>query len=278
VIVRKMIERLLTEAAEEAEHKAWCDTEEIKAESAQKEKQAEVRRLQNQIRALKAAKQTLADELQQLKSDMEELEKLATEAVMERNTEHSQALIAVQGYQSAQVSLQQAIQVLQNFYQKDGSSSFLQGEDSFESQASTGTQAIGLLQSLLDRFAVSARNADAAEKQAANAYNAISFQGQGRLQLIQKDVQFRKSDEDHIGVGLARAQADLEAYQKELEKLDEYMEKVKASCGDQVETVSARNDRRRSEIEHLQEALKILNDSTSPVDSSATSGDNAFAT
>jgi hypothetical protein len=269
-IVREMIERLLTEAAEEAEHKAWCDTEEIKASSAQKEKEAEVRRLQNQIRALKAQQQTMADEVQQLESDMAELEKLANEAVMERNTEHSQVLISVQCYKSAQVSLQQAIQVLENslnqFNQdnnQDGSSSFLQGQDSVDSQAGSRTQAIASLQSLVDKFAVSARNADAAEKQAAHAYNSISLQGQDRFQLMQKDVWLRKSSEEHIGVGLSRAQEDLAAYQKELEKLDAYMEKVKASCGNEAEGSVARNDRRRAEIEHLQEALKILNDSTS---------------
>lgn len=285
-IVRKMIERLLTEAAEEAEHKAWCDAEEIKGTSMQKEKEAEVRRLQNQIRALSAQKQNLADEVQQLKSDMDELEKLATDAVMERNTEHSQALIAVQGYQSAQGSLQQAIQVLQNYYQKEGSTSLLQQEqDSYELQAitgsqaaTTGSQAIGLLQTLLDKFAISARNADAAEKQAAHAYHTVSLEGQDRLRLIQRDIQLRSSGEDQIVIGLERAKQELEAYQKELAKMDEYMEKVKASCGNEAEGSVARNDRRRAEIEHLQEALKILNDSTSPLESSATSGDNAFAT
>lgn len=281
-----MIERLLTEAAEEAEHKAWCDAEEIKGTSMQKEKEAEVRRLQNQIRALSAQKQNLADEVQQLKSDMDELEKLATDAVMERNTEHSQALIAVQGYQSAQGSLQQAIQVLQNYYQKEGSTSLLQQEqDSYELQAitgsqaaTTGSQAIGLLQTLLDKFAISARNADAAEKQAAHAYHTVSLEGQDRLRLIQRDIQLRSSGEDQIVIGLERAKQELEAYQKELAKMDEYMEKVKASCGNEAEGSVARNDRRRAEIEHLQEALKILNDSTSPLESSATSGDNAFAT
>lgn len=275
-IVQEMIERLLTEAAEEAEHQAWCDAEEEKVVSMKKEKEAEVHRLQNQIRTLSALKQNLIAAIDQLKSDMQDLEQLAAEAIFERDTEHKAALMSIQGYQSAQAPLQQAIQVLQNFYQPDASSSFLQ--EGYESQATAGSQAISMLQELVDKFTESARNADAAEKQAARSYDAISREGQERVELLQRDLQLRTSGDEHIANSLNRAQEDLDGYQKELVKLAEYTEKIKASCEEAAEGPADRRARRKAEIEHLQEALKILNDQTSPLDSSSASGDAAFST
>merc|ERR1719428_1142495 len=125
-MIQEMIVRLLNEAAEEAEHKGWCDTEMAKSEESKKQKEKDIKSLKNQIDEMEAQKAQLEDETEQLTKDMAEMEQMTTEATTVRGQEKQQALISIKEYGEAQTLIGNAITVLQEYYAKKNQASFAQ--------------------------------------------------------------------------------------------------------------------------------------------------------
>jgi len=117
-MIQEMIVRLLNEAAEEAEHKGWCDTEMAKSEESKKQKEKDIKSLKNQIDEMEAEKAQLEDEMEQLTKDMAEMEQMTAEATAVRGKEKQQALISIKEYGDAQTLIGNAMTVLQEYYAK----------------------------------------------------------------------------------------------------------------------------------------------------------------
>merc|ERR1719355_102619 len=79
-MIKDLIVRLMEEAAEEAEHKAWCDEELSTNEQTRKEKTAAVETLHADIDELEASIQQLTQEIQKLTEAIAELTKAMAEA------------------------------------------------------------------------------------------------------------------------------------------------------------------------------------------------------
>merc|ERR1719174_1608149 len=125
-MIQEMIVRLLNEAAEEAEHKGWCDTEMAKSEQSKKQKEKDIKSLKNQIDEMEAQKGQLIDEMEQLTKDMAEMEQMTAEATAVRGKEKQQALISIKEYGDAQTLIGNAMTVLQEYYAKKNAASFAQ--------------------------------------------------------------------------------------------------------------------------------------------------------
>ena len=61
-MINQMIQKLLTEAAEEAEHKGWCDTEMGKSEVVKTQKEKDVKKLTAMIDEMSARVEELGNE------------------------------------------------------------------------------------------------------------------------------------------------------------------------------------------------------------------------
>merc|ERR1719161_1153755 len=127
-MIQEMIVRLLNEAAEEAEHKGWCDAEMSKSAESKKQKEKDISKLKNDIDEMEAQKAQLIDESEQLTKDMAEMELMQTEATTVRGKEKEQALIAIKEYRDAQTLIGNAITVLQEYYNKKNQASLIQTE------------------------------------------------------------------------------------------------------------------------------------------------------
>merc|ERR1719174_1822476 len=111
----------MNEAAEEADHKAWCDTEMSKSTASQTSKQKEIKKLSSRIEEMEAAIAQLTDELEQLTKAMAEMEAMTAEATEVRTKEKQQALVSIKEYADAQSLIGSAITVLTEFYSKQQS-------------------------------------------------------------------------------------------------------------------------------------------------------------
>merc|ERR1719428_2213260 len=137
-MIQEMIVRLLNEAAEEAEHKGWCDTEMAKSEESKKQKEKDIKSLKNQIDEMEAQKAQLEDEMEQLTKDIAEMETMTTEATAVRGKEKQQALISIKEYSDAQTLIGNAITVLQEYYAKKNQASLAQMGQAPETPAMDG--------------------------------------------------------------------------------------------------------------------------------------------
>merc|ERR1719460_860555 len=134
-MINDMIARLLQEAAEEAEHKGWCDTEMGKSELQKKQKEKEVKSLTSKIEEMSAKVAQLDDEIRQLIKEIADAEAADLEATKVRSAEKKQAFASIKEYEDAQSLLQNAMTVLQEFYGAPKSQSFAQVDESTEDVA-----------------------------------------------------------------------------------------------------------------------------------------------
>ena len=87
VIIQELIERLLQEAADEANHKGWCDKELGKAKQARKLKSEAVASLNAALADSESRRDTLTEDIAVLTSELEELEDSLEKTTDERKAE-----------------------------------------------------------------------------------------------------------------------------------------------------------------------------------------------
>merc|ERR1719235_1438595 len=117
-MIRDLIMRLMEEAAEETEHKGWCDTELSTNEQTRKEKTSAVETLTAEIDQLDASIATLAEAIAELTKAVAELDAAMAEATKIREKEAATNAETIEDSQEAQTAVAQALTVLREFYAK----------------------------------------------------------------------------------------------------------------------------------------------------------------
>jgi len=279
-MIQDMIEKLLNEAAEEAEHKGWCDAEMSKSAESKKQKEKDISKLKNDIDEMEAQKAQLIDESEQLTKDMAEMELMQTEATTVRGKEKEQALIAIKEYRDAQTLIGNAITVLQEYYNKKNQASFAQtgaapsmagrpdapeiwDEGTYNADDTASSGIIGILEISQSDFAKLQSETEMQEATAAREYQNMMNDCQVKKAVFDKDIEYKQNTKVKLESSLQRAKSDLAGYEKELEAVEAYIEKLKPSCV-QKDSFEDRKARREAEIKSLQEALSVLNGEAIP--------------
>merc|ERR1719191_273487 len=83
-LIQEMIEKLLQEAADEANHKGWCDKEISKATESRDARAAVVRQLNEELAENEAKRDAIEEEMTKLDAAISELEATLATATKER--------------------------------------------------------------------------------------------------------------------------------------------------------------------------------------------------
>merc|ERR1719235_107436 len=115
-LIQELIERLLQEAANEANQKGWCDK--ATADATQKRDYAadEVETLNAKMAKLEALSAKLGEELAQLNKDIKELTDSRAEAEKNRKEEKAENANTVQEAKAGLAAVKMAIDILDKFY------------------------------------------------------------------------------------------------------------------------------------------------------------------
>merc|ERR1719183_1427746 len=111
-----MIERLVNEAAEEANHKAWCDEETAESKKNREKHQGRVDVLSGRISKAEAAVAKLTQDVAALQKEVAEMNAGEAEATEQRNAEHTEYEVNIKDYAEAGEALSKAITVLTEMY------------------------------------------------------------------------------------------------------------------------------------------------------------------
>jgi len=267
-MIKDLIVRLMEEANEEAEHKGWCDTELSTNEQTRSEKTAAVETLHAEIDQLEASVAKLTEDITLLTEAVAGLDAAMAKATELREEEKATNAATVKDAEDAQTATAQALTVLKEFYEKAGdATAFVQQEPAapeifdapYQGMQAENGGVIGMLEVIESDFARLESETKAAEASAQKEYDSFMTDSKVDKEAKSTDIEHKtakKQDEDQA---LIVKGEDLEGTQKELDAALAYFDKLKPSCVEAGVSYEDRVERRKSEIESLQEALRIFN-------------------
>merc|ERR1719453_2146979 len=265
-MIKDLIVKLMEEAAEEAEHKAWCDTELSSNEQTRKEKTAAVESLHAQKDELEASIAKLTEDIAELTQAVADLDMAMAKYTALRNEEKAKNAQTVADSKAAQTAVAQALTVLKDFYEKAAEATAFSQQtqpEIFESEYK-GMQAgnggvVGMLEVIESDFARLEADTKAAEESAQKEYDEFMTDSATDKSKKTTDSEHKTAKKQDESQTLTQVMEDLQGTQEELDAALAYFDKLKPSCGDAGVSYEERVARRKEEIESLQQALRILN-------------------
>jgi len=264
-MIQEMIEKLLKEAKEEADKKAFCDKEMAETKEKTEEKEVEVDDLQTDLDGDDAKMAKLKESIATLEGELSKIaaeQKVATEMRQKENDAWKEAKADLEaGLEGVQL----ALQVLRDYYaQKDESSSALLQSDIGQqmSLAQSGAQEpsgiIGMLEVAESDFSKSLAEGQSDEDQAQKKYD--HFVEDNKIAAAAKSAELKYSQKDLKETDAASEETnkDLGVSHDEQSAVLEYAEKLKPQCVSTPDPYEERVKRREKEMAGLKEALQIL--------------------
>jgi len=265
-MIQEMIEKLIKEAQEEAEHKAFCDKEMAETEAKKADKEEEVDDLNTKIDRAAAKIAKLKESIALLE---EELGKIAAEqktADETRAAEKEAWAAAKTDFEQGLEGVQMALEVLRDYYAEKDDAAMLQGAQSdlgdamSLAQKSTGAASgiIGMLEVTESDFSKMLAEGQAAEDLAQSEYEALTEDNKVLTAEKTTAVKYKNKDKKETEAFLSETKDDLGTTTEELDAVLEYYDKLKPQCIAKPEPYAERKKRREKEIAGLKEALDIL--------------------
>merc|ERR1719460_2010728 len=194
-----------------------------------------------------------------------DLDAAVAKATKIRESEKEKNTQTIKDAQAAQTAVAQALSVLKEFYDMaGGATALVQREpeifdEPYKGMSGENGGVVGMIEVIQSDFARLEAETTAAEAEGQKEYD--SFMSDSAVDKAQKSTDIehltaKKQNDEQI---LTEKKADLDGEQKELDAALKYFEKLKPSCVEQGESYEDRVARRKSEIESLQEALRIIN-------------------
>jgi len=268
-MIRDMINKLTAEAADESEHKGWCDSEVGSNKIQRDAKTEDVNSLTAKKEQLTADIAKLGQELADLATELSELDKAVATASDMRAKENAKNTATIADAKAAQEAVKSALTVLKDFYAKAAEATALvQGpmddapstfETSFKGQQAESGGVIGMLEVIASDFARLESDTSTAEDSAADEYKTFTGDSAVDRAAMAQDSDNKSKLQTRKAGELTATNKDLKGAQTELDAALAYYDKLKPTCVDAGVSYEERVARREAEIQSLKEALNILN-------------------
>jgi hypothetical protein len=261
-LIRDMLKRLKEQAAKEAEHNAYCVSE--KKENEAKRDDIEGKRDNFAVRLEKAtAQQTqIKEDIAELAKELAELESAVAEATKIRQEESAAFTKAAEEFRIGLDGLNQAMQVLREYYAQEGTGTHQKASDS-------ASGIISMLEVAEQDMSNSQAEAERAEDSASKAFKKFSQEAEVTKATKQATSKAKEGELARLGEKIADLQSDVDGAQKELDAVLNYLEKLKEGCEHKPQSFADRAAAREKEIDGLKQALEILENETASDDEAA---------
>lgn len=270
-MIKDLIVKLMEEANAEADQKAYCDTELATNKQTREIKQSEVEELSANIEKNVATSAQLSEEVADLTDAVASLRRQQGEATGLRQEDKARNAKTIEEAKAAQVAVEKATKVLQDFYAKAAEANLLQSDLGLKEQMSQAANApykgmqasnggiIGFLEVILSDFARLESETSSAEDNAANAYEKFMDESNEDIAVKEAEIKHKDTNRKDTDELIAKLKKELELTQEELDAALAYFEKLKPDCVDNKLSYEDRVRMREEEIQSLKEALQILN-------------------
>jgi len=274
-LIQDLIEKMLKEAQDDAEHHGWCNTEMGKAEQKRGYEAENLHKIAQNVHKLEAVKGKLEVKTEKLADTVDELKNNLGNATANRLEEEQQNADALAEAEAGRDGVAKAITTLKRFYATAANKAkgLLQTHkgpaddmpDAGFDGAYGGSQGesvgiIGMLEAIQDDFEQAIRESEEAEKQQATDF--AKFKRTTNVSLKQKELALTSATADlaTTTTELADAVKELKDHQALMNSAILDLEKLKPACvaASQQETAAERQQEREEELSALKEALCII--------------------
>jgi len=273
-MIEGMVQKLMQEATDEAEHKGFCDTELSTNGQTRQIKTDKVDELKSRIEEQTARTTLLSQEITRLSEDITALDAAVAKATEMRQAEKEKNAATLSEAQIAIAAMEKATGVLKEFYAKAAGATALSQleraggvadeapqtfDKPYQGQDSDGQGGIlGMLDVILSDFQRLEAATTAGEINSETDFDRFTADS-SKDKAVKNAESSHKSDEvAKLDADISEAKTDLASTQEELDAATAYFEKLKPSCIDTNASYEDRVARRKEEIESLHEALDIL--------------------
>merc|ERR1719265_1738871 len=294
-LIQELIERLLQEAANEANHKGWCDKETSAAKQTRDYKADEIESLNSALATAEAKRDKLQEEIDQLALELEgnclkeedesnstaveeECEKglyvTLADATKARKEEKEENEATIKEAEEGQVAVEKAIEILSEFYAKaKEGGSFAQDvpempdagfEGEYKGKQAESGGILGMLDVILSDFVRTIKVTTKDEQVAAQEF--LEFERQTKTSIATKEVAKDAKDKELKATEeqIANDMEDITTAQELLDQAITELQELHKACVDTGMSYADRVALREQEIESLKKALCIL-DTMGPV-------------
>jgi hypothetical protein len=276
-MIQQMIDKLVADAAEEADHKAWCDKETAETQEKIEDHTRKVDKLSAKIDKAAAEIAQLTESIAELQKSVADNHKLQLNMDQIRAEDKEAFLKLKKDFTEGIEGLTMALQLLREYYAESPSAeSLLQVMRTYMDQKqptdpavhAKGTDAatgiIGLLEVAESDFTKLLADAEVEEESAQKAYEKVTHETKVDTAIKEADIKYSVKEKAGLEKSVADLKDDREGEQAELDAVTEYFAKVRPGCTTKPMTYEERKKRRENEVAGLKEALVILDSSAEP--------------
>jgi chromosome segregation ATPase len=253
-LIGDMIEKLQREAEEDATEKAYCDKELGETEAKKDDKETQISKLSTQMDKMTAKSGQLTEDIAALQKSLSDLAKSQGEMDKLRDEEHKLFEKTNAELEKGVAGVKLALKVLRDYYNK---------ADKAHGASDAGAGIIGLLEVCESDFTKELAEINSAEETAQSAYDKQTKENEIAKVTNEQDVKFKSKEVASLETSLSEAASDKDAVQEELSAVMDYLSKVKERCVAKAESYSDKVAAREQEIAGLKEALEILSNEAS---------------
>mmetsp|Transcript_98271 Transcript_98271/g.174147 ORF Transcript_98271/g.174147 Transcript_98271/m.174147 type:complete len:659 (-) Transcript_98271:116-2092(-) len=262
-MIQDLIIKLQEEATAETEQKGYCDKELAENGVRQETKTAEKESLETKIEELEASIAKLVQENAELSTEVKSLTDAIAKATSDREESKANNEKTIKEAKAAEAAVQDALKLLQEFYEKSAeATAFAQQPDTFSTpykgMQGEGGGVIGLLEVIASDFTKLEMETSTEEAQEASEYSKYmsdASQDKAVKETTLKNNAAKKIDQEG---DLQSDEEDLRTVKAQLEEAKESYAKLKPMCVDTGITYGERKAQRETEIQSLEEAIKLL--------------------
>jgi len=283
-LVQELIERLLQEAADDANHQGWCNKELGEAKGQRNRKTKMVATLNEQLASSEETRDKLNEDLTHLRIEIADLEDMLAKSTKSRSEESAENAETISEAEEGASAVGEALDVLSKFYKTaakaelmevvtSSSETAMQMPDAgfdgaYQGGQSASTGILGMMEVIKSDFERTIKVTDKAETNAAKDFLEFETESKSSLAVKTNTKSAKETSLAETNVALADDMQSLISEQALLDKAVQELLDLEPACFPKAEPYEERVAKREQEIASLKEALCTL-DKEGPVQTEA---------
>jgi len=261
-LIQELIERLVTEAAEEATKKGWCDTEMGEAKHNRDSNFGAIEEVNAELKLLEATKAQLTEEVDTLTTEISDLNDSLTKETKMRGDEKAENMDTLDKAKAGLAATKDAYDVLTAFYKKaaKGKVSLFEASSRHERAPYKGGQdraggITAMLEVIMSDFERTIKVTTKTEK--ASHREFVDFERTSKTSIATKESGKSQAESDLKSTDskITEGMNDLAKLQGVLDDVLKELEDLKPTCVDTGMSYAERVQKRKDEIDALKKAL-----------------------